>query len=224
MKVARDAYTLIIPTILIIIMFFILKIVIGSIIAIIFLCFTIYFFRDPERKFSDEPGSIISPADGKIVTIDEVEAPDNPLPNPPPSSGGGKGEGKKMRRIGIFMSIFDVHINRSPFQGTISFLKYNKGKFLNALNDKSSEKNENNIIGIDIGGETIFVKQIAGIIARRIVCRVKIGDKIQKGKRLGMIKFGSRVEAYLPIGSNIAVKLGDKVKAGESIIGYVQYS
>jgi phosphatidylserine decarboxylase len=210
MKVAKEAYALIIPTILIIIVFSLLKIVVVSIIVFVFLCFTIYFFRDPERKFSDEQGSIISPADGKIVTLDEVDAPDK--------------SGKKMRRVGIFMSIFDVHINRSPFQGTINLLKYNKGKFLNALNDKSSEKNENNIIGIDIGGETIFVKQIAGIIARRIVCRVKIDDEIQKGKRLGMIKFGSRVEAYLPIGSNITVKLGDKVKAGESIIGYVQYS
>jgi len=222
MKIAKEAYALIIPTILIIIVFSLLKIVVVSIIVFVFLCFTIYFFRDPERKFSDEQGSIISPADGKIVTLDEVDAPDNPLPNPPPSSWGGKGGGKKMKRVGIFMSIFDVHINRSPFQGTINLLKYNKGKFLNALNDKSSEKNENNIIGIDIGGETIFVKQIAGIIARRIVCRVKIDDEIQKGKRLGMIKFGSRVEAYLPIGSNITVKLGDKVKAGESIIGYVQ--
>jgi len=222
MKIVKDAYTLIIPTILIIIMFFMLKIIIGSIIAIIFLCFTIYFFRDPERKFPDEQGCIISPADGKIVIIDEVDAPDNPLPNPPPSSGGEFGGGKKMRRVGIFMSIFDVHINRSPFQGTISFLKYNKGKFLNALNDKSSEKNENNIIGINIGGETIFVKQIAGIIARRIVCRVKISDRIQKGERLGMIKFGSRVEAYLPFSSKITVKLGDNVQAGQSIIGYFE--
>ena len=100
-------------------------------------------------------------------------------------------------------------------------MKYNKGKFLNALNDKSSEKNENNIIGIDIGGETIFVKQIAGIIARRIVCRVKIGDKIQKGERLGMIKFGSRVEVYLPINARIVIKSDNNVKAGETVIGYI---
>lgn len=187
------------------IMFYLLKILVIPILAFIFLCFTIYFFRDPERKFPDEPNAIISPADGKVVTIDEVNAPDN--------------SGKKMKRVGIFMSIFDVHVNRSPYSGTINFIKYNKGKFLNALNDKSSEKNENNIIGIDIGSDTIFTKQIAGIIARRIVCRVKIDDKIQKGARLGMIKFGSRVEAYIPINSTVVVNLGDKVKAGETIIG-----
>jgi len=204
-KIAKDSFSLIIPTLLIMIMFYLLKIFVIPILAFIFLCFTIYFFRDPERKFPDELNAIISPADGKVVTIDETDAPDNSL--------------KKMKRVGIFMSIFDVHVNRSPYSGTINFIKYNKGKFLNALNDKSSDQNENNIIGINIGKETLFVKQIAGIIARRIVCRVKVNDKIQKGARLGMIKFGSRVEVYIPINSNVVVNLGDKVKAGETIIG-----
>lgn len=166
--------------------------------------FTFYFFRDPERSIPADEDAILSPADGKIVSIDTLEHA--PFIEGP------------ARRISIFLSIFDVHINRSPIAGTITYKHYNPGDFFPAYAPKASLKNEQNTIGIEKDGYKVLVKQIAGIIARRINCWKGIGDDLAGGERFGLIRFGSRTELYLPLNSSIVVKVGESVKGGSSII------
>ncbi len=174
--------------------------------AIFFLILTglvLNFFRDPERFVPEEKGAIISPADGKIVEITKSIDPIT---------------GEKKNKISIFMNIFNVHVNRAPVSGKIQKIRYIKGKFFNASFDKASSENERNILLIHSPHGDFTVVQIAGLIARRIVCWVKEGDDILKGQRIGMIKFGSRVDLYLPKGYEIIVQKGEKVLAGESIV------
>jgi phosphatidylserine decarboxylase len=163
------------------------------------------FFRDPERKIPDGPGVIVSPADGKVVQI-----LDKPVNSP---------LGEKSRQISIFLSVFDVHVNRAPMAGTVQEVLYNEGKFLAAWNDKASLDNERNRATIDDGGFRVAFTQIAGAIARRIVFTKKAGDRVERGERVGMIKFGSRVDIFLPPDVTLAVKVGDRVKGGSSVIG-----
>jgi phosphatidylserine decarboxylase len=167
--------------------------------------FTLYFFRDPERKIVAAPGQIVSPADGKIISIDEVE--------------GNEFLTERCRRISIFLSVLDVHINRAPLGGTVEMLNYRPGKFAIASTDEASRSNESNHIGI--GGEDIkiAVKQIAGIVARRIVCYCKPAQSVRTGERIGLIRFGSRTELCVPLDCEIYVKVGQKVKGGISLIG-----
>ena len=175
------------------------------------LVFVIYFFRDPERAYPEGEGALISPADGTIVEITDVFE-DNFL----------KSEAIK---ISIFMSVASVHVNRVPFTGVVRYIKHKSGKFLDARIPKCSEFNEQNILGLTLNkSETkIVVKQIAGQIARRIVCDCEIGQELQKGRRYGMIKFGSRLEVFLPkeLGFDLAVKIGQKVSAGETVLGTI---
>jgi len=168
--------------------------------------FVIWFFRNPERTMPENPLQIISPADGKVIGIEEVA--------------GGQDPATSLLKISIFMNVFNVHVNRIPFSGEVFSINYKPGKFLSANLDKASEFNEKNtvLIRTDNGGE-IRVVQIAGLIARRIVCWLKAGMKVTKGERFGLIRFGSRVELFLPSGSIILVKKGDKVRAGETPIG-----
>lgn len=172
------------------------------------LLFTAYFFRDPERELPEMEGAFLSPADGKVVEIAEVY------------------EGDFIRnqalRISIFLSLFDVHINRAPVSGEVTFLNYKKGRFVAAMKAEASEVNESNSIGIIQGELKILVKQIAGVIARRIVCPLKLKDKVTAGERIGLIRFGSRTEIYLPPGSKIWVKKGSRVKGGETILGVLK--
>ena len=171
--------------------------------------FIIWFFRDPDRTTPNIKNKIISPADGKICLIDKSKPPKELLMD--------SGE---MFRICVFMNVFNVHINRSPVKGTIKKIVYKEGQFLNASLDKASEKNERNSLVIETeDNKEIIVTQIAGLIARRILSFVHDKDKIDIGERFGLIRFGSRVDIYLPEGSKAAVKIGDKVKAGETIIG-----
>ena len=171
--------------------------------------FTIWFFRDPDRKTPNIKNKIISPADGKICLIDKAKPPKELLM-----------DSKEMFRICVFMNVFNVHINRSPIKGTIREIVYKEGQFLNASLDKASEKNERNSLVIKTeDNKEIIVTQIAGLIARRILSFVHDKDKIDIGERFGLIRFGSRVDIYLPEGSKAAVKIGDTVKAGETIIG-----
>ena len=171
--------------------------------------FIIWFFRDPDRTTPNIKNKIISPADGKICLIDKAKPPKELLMN--------SGE---MFRICVFMNVFNVHINRSPVKGTIKKIVYKEGQFLNASLDKASEKNERNSLVIETeDNKEIIVTQIAGLIARRILSFVHDKDKIDIGERFGLIRFGSRVDIYLPEGSKAAVKIGDTVKAGETIIG-----
>ena len=168
-----------------------------------------YFFRDPERITPDKKNLIISPADGKILSIDEVESPENLV------------DKKKiiMRKVSVFMDVFNVHVNRIPISGKISWLKYVPGIFLNASLDKSHEDNERMITKIEVNKNlNIYVVQIAGLIARRIKCDLVENQSVEVGDRFGLIRFGSRVDVYFPISYEIKVLKGQTVLSGETIL------
>lgn len=170
--------------------------------------FIIWFFRNPERYFQDEEKALISPADGKVIKIENVEV-------------NGTISGK-FKKVSIFMNVLNVHVNRSPYDGKIEAINYHEGKFVSANLDKASLDNERSEVMIRTeDGRVIWTVQIAGLIARRIVCWVRPGDILRKGERFGLIRFGSRVDLYLPEDTNISVNLKDKVKAGETILGYL---
>jgi len=179
--------------------------------AVIFAAITIFiicFFRNPERYFLDDGKIVICPADGKVIRIEEVDI-DGTITG-------------RFKKISIFMNVFNVHVNRSPYKGKVETIAYHKGKFLSANLDKASAENERNEIMIRTeDGRVLWVVQIAGLIARRIVCWTREGARIEKGERFGLIRFGSRVEVFLPSDSRVVVHLGDKVKAGQTTIGYL---
>ncbi|MFQ6031866.1 MAG: phosphatidylserine decarboxylase family protein [Candidatus Zixiibacteriota bacterium] len=187
---------------------------IGAIIFFIFALFFLLFFRDPERKIPEGENLVLAPADGKVILIKPCEA----------SFGFGNLEfmGGGGTLVSVFMSLFDVHINRVPISGVVKYFKYSPGKFSPAFTDKASSKNEQTELGLENEHGKIVLKQIAGIIARRIVCKLKQGDLVKAGDRFGMIKFGSRLDLFLPENVQLRVKLNDKVKAGETIIGIFQ--
>ena len=174
-------------------------------VAALALCwFSLHFFRDPERVTPHAPGLAVSPADGKVVRIEERR---DPL------------SGEKRVCISNFMNVFSVHVNRAPVSGTVEGLLYRPGKFLNAAVDKASSENERCACLLrDADGNTWTCVQIAGLIARRIICRAAVGDSLSRGQRFGMIRFGSRVDLYVPEGYLPAVCIGEKVFAGQSII------
>jgi phosphatidylserine decarboxylase len=179
--------------------------------ALVFLVptiFTVWFFRNPERKVPGEEKAVISPADGKVLKVEEL-VEDEIL-------------GEPVRKVSIFMNVFNVHVNRMPYTGTIRKIRYTPGKFLSANLDKASRLNERNAVLLETdGGLKILTTQIAGLVARRIVCWVKEGMSVKKGERFGMIRFGSRLEVFMPPDVRVAVKKGDAVRAGETIIGYL---
>ena len=176
--------------------------------GLIFALFTLWFFRDPDRTIPPEAiadaSIVISPADGKIVQM-EVENERHYL----------KGESK---RVSIFLSPIDVHVNRTPVSGVVEFYEYVPGDYLVAYHPKSSEKNEHSRIGVKTEYGKVFYKQIVGLVARRIVCELKVGDTIQVGDKIGMMKFGSRMDIAMEPDAEILVKIGDRVVAGETII------
>ena len=184
--------------------FFITKIIFY--IFIFISLFTLWFFRDPERYFDSKDNQVLSAADGKICFIGEEN---------PPSETQFK---EKMKKISIFMNVFNVHVNRSPVDGNIEKIIYKNGKFFNASLDKASEHNERNSFIIETNTDKIVVVQIAGLIARRILSFISEGHKIDKGERIGLIRFGSRVDIYLPPSYEIKVNHDDIVIAGETII------
>ncbi|MBI1954472.1 MAG: phosphatidylserine decarboxylase [Proteobacteria bacterium] len=170
----------------------------------------IYFFRNPERVIPSREGLIVSPADGKIVSIQKMI---------PPSS---LGDTERFR-ISIFLNIFDVHVNRIPIKGKVRKIYYHQGKFFNASLDKASELNERNTLVIDLLNQDIAVTQIAGLIARRIRCDVKENDLVETGQYFGLIRFGSRVDLYLPIGVEPLVYVGQRTIAGETVLADLNY-
>ena len=172
------------------------------------LLFVTWFFRDPERVIPEDPNAIVSPGDGKIV---EIVPEQDPLL-----------EKDGYTRISVFLNVFNVHVNRVPIAGKILAYRYNKGKFLIAASPKASMDNEQSAILLNNGHVTLLVKQIAGLIARRIVCYAKEGDKFQRGQRYGLIRFGSRMDVFVPEGTEIKVAIGDIVSGGSSIIGYLK--
>ena len=167
--------------------------------------FFLWFFRDPERAVPEELGALVSPADGKVTDISMVNVDNN-----------------QRTRISIFLSVFDVHVNRSPIAGTITDVRYQRGRFLDARNKLSAEQNEQNIVTVEGESHTVIFKQIAGLLARRIVFYPKVGDRVERGQRVGLIKFGSRVDVLLDPASSLKVKVGDRVRGGSSVLGYLE--
>ena len=163
--------------------------------------FVFYFFRDPERVIPTEPGAVVSPADGRIVLI--TDEPNN---------------GKPGKRVSIFLAIWNVHVNRSPEAGTITGMDYRPGKFLAAMVARASAENEQNVISLSTATGEMMFKQIAGLIARRVVCWKKPGDVVARGERIGLVRFGSRVDLWVPRDAEVLVKLGDNVKGGSSVL------
>ena len=176
-----------------------------AIIPVLLAAFFLWFFRDPGRAIPAGNGLIVSPGDGHVTETACIITPEGPR-----------------QRISIFLSVFDVHVNRSPISGVLSQVRYQKGQFLNAMNPASAERNEQNMVtvrgeGADAGFEVTF-KQIAGLIARRIVFRCKEGQTVERGQRVGLIKFGSRVDVLLPAAAQLQVKVGQRVKGGASVL------
>jgi phosphatidylserine decarboxylase len=164
--------------------------------------FFFIFFRDPEREIPTGPGLIVSPGDGKVEEAEWIE-----------TTAGAR------FRVSIFLSVFDVHVNRVPISGRVTLMEYREGQFLNAMSPESAILNEQTLIVIDDGTSSVSFKQIAGLLARRIICDVKTGDMVQRGQRMGMIKFGSRVDVLMPADVELRVKPGDRVQGGKSILG-----
>lgn len=163
--------------------------------------FFLWFFRDPSRSIPAGEGLIVSPADGVVTEAEWVE-----------TTGGSK------LRVSIFLNVFDVHVNRSPIAGTVTLVEHREGGFMNAMKPESGLTNEQTLIQIDGGGYEVAFKQIAGLLARRIVCNLKVGDTVQRGQRMGLIKFGSRCDVLMPAEADLKVKIGSRVKGGSSLL------
>lgn len=168
--------------------------------------FSLWFFRDPERRIPSDAGALVSAADGRVVVVDEVDEPTF--------------VGGRALRVGVFLSVFDVHVNRAPEAGVVRHLRYTPGRFLDARDPRSRSENEANAIGIELDdGSRLLVRQVAGLIARRIVCAVKEGERVARGQRIGMIKFGSYTEVLAPAAAfEPLVRPGDRVKGGASLV------
>jgi len=210
MRIVKDGWKFIIPLLMLaVILFFFWKI--ASLFLLALAALTLFFFRDPERKVPQGKDLILSPADGKVMDISEVEEE--------------KFLRSRVKVVKIFMSIFNVHVQRSPVKGKVEWIKHKPGKFTAAYTEEASGENESNLIGIknsdqpDSNKDRILVKQVAGRVARRICCWCKKGDNLIAGQRIGMIRFGSRAEVYLPQEIEIKVKKGDKVVGGETLLG-----
>jgi phosphatidylserine decarboxylase len=166
--------------------------------------FFLWFFRDPTREIPTGAGQVVSPADGVVTEAQWIET----------------GSGSRLR-LSIFLNVFDVHVNRSPVSGTVKLVEFREGGFLNAMNPESVLTNEQTLVVIDAGGYDVSFKQIAGLLARRIVCNVKAGDTVQRGQRVGLIKFGSRVDVLMPAEANLKVKMGSRVRGGSTVLAVV---
>jgi phosphatidylserine decarboxylase len=176
-----------------------------AIFPLVLAAFFLWFFRDPERTIPQEAGALVSPGDGKVTDVSPVTSGSN-----------------RLTRISIFLSVFNVHVNRSPVTGTIREIRYQRGKYLNAMNHASAEENEQNIVTVEGDGQTVVFKQIAGLLARRIVFHPKVGDRLERGQRVGLIKFGSRVDVLFDASATLKVKVGDRVKGGASVLAHLQ--
>src|SRR5437868_63796 len=172
--------------------------------TLVLAAFFLSFFRDPDRQVPSTAGAVVSPADGKVTEVANLEV-----------------AGVPRTRISIFMNVFDVHVNRSPIAGTIKNVRYQKGQFRNAMGPSCVEHNEQNIVTVEADGQSVVFKQIAGLLARRIVFNKNIGDRVERGERVGLIKFGSRVDVILDAASTVHVKVGERVKGGFSVLAYL---
>jgi phosphatidylserine decarboxylase len=175
-----------------------------TLIPVLLAAFFLWFFRDPARRIPDGEGIIVSPADGKVEEADWIETT----------------AGSRVR-VTIFLNVFDVHVNRVPAEGVISLLEYREGHFMNALKPESAVHNEQTLVTIENANYSVSFKQIAGLLARRIVCNLQVGQRVERGQRMGMIKFGSRCDVLLPASVDLRVKAGDRVKGGSSVLAVV---
>jgi len=166
--------------------------------------FFLWFFRDPERVIPAEAGAVVSPADGKVTDVSTIDF-----------------EGRPRARISIFLSVFDVHVNRSPIAGVVTGVEYRHGRFRNALSAASAVENEQNIVTVEGDGHSVIFKQIAGVLARRIVFTKGLGDRVERGERVGLIKFGSRTDVLLDPGADVHVAVGDCVHGGSSVLAHL---
>jgi phosphatidylserine decarboxylase len=173
-----------------------------GVLPLLLAAFFLWFFRDPERAIPASPGVVVSCADGKVTDVSTIQS-----------------EGRPLTRISIFLNVFNVHVNRAPISGVITDLEYKRGKFQNAMSAASAEMNEQSICTLQgDDGQIVVFKQIAGLLARRIVFSYKIGNRVERGQRVGLIKFGSRCDVILPAEAEVAVKVGDHVAGGSSIL------
>jgi phosphatidylserine decarboxylase len=172
-----------------------------AIVPLLLAAFFLWFFRDPERAIPSGSGLVVSPADGLVTSVTSVSTP----------------EGDKLK-LSVFLSVFNVHVNRSPIAGVVSGVHYQRGLYLNAMNPDSADKNEQNAVTVTGDGYEVVFKQIAGLLARRIVFTKRVGDRVERGERVGLIKFGSRVDIILPGNATLSVKKGDRVKGGASVL------
>lgn len=175
-----------------------------AIIPILLAAFFLWFFRDPERAIPSEPGAVVSPGDGKVTDISTVRI----------------GNEERLR-FSIFLSVFNVHVNRAPIAGVVRDIRYQRGKFLDARSPQCADQNEQNAVTVEGDGQTVVFKQIAGLLARRIVFNPTVGDRLERGQRVGLIKFGSRVDVVLDASARANVKVGEVVKGGATILAYL---
>jgi phosphatidylserine decarboxylase len=176
-----------------------------AVIPLLLAAFFLWFFRDPERRIPAIQGAIVSPADGKVTDISVIQV-----------------NGEQRTRISIFLNVFNVHVNRSPVTGVIEAVEYHKGKFVNAMDAASADQNEQNVVTVRGDAGTLVFKQIAGLLARRIVFTRKVGDRVERGERVGLIKFGSRTDVIFAADVEMKVRVGDHVKGGSSVLAIAQ--
>src|SRR5215468_3248717 len=193
--IARDAFQFLIPLLLITVAAFWLHSFVIGVILLVLMSFVAFFFRNPRRAIPADPSVIVSPADGKVVKVEQVG---------------------NVTKMSIFLSLFNVHVNRSPIAGTIEAVDYRKGSFKAAYNHAASIENERNVVMVSDGRIKIVFTQIAGVVARRIVFWKRVGDAVQKGELVGLIRFGSRVDILFPAGTEVTVAVGDRVRGGSS--------
>ena len=207
MKLASEGY----PYIIIFAATTIVALLLGGkwmvMVSFVITVFMVYFFRDPEREIPEGEGLFVSPADGRIILIKDVFEKEHLK--------------AAVIEISIFMSPFNVHVSRAPCDGKIKGIRHNKGKFIAAYKDEASFKNENIEMTLETKYGDMLVRQVAGYVARRAVCRANTGDSLKRGERYGIIKFSSRLDVYIPKDTAVKVKLGDRVKAGETVIGVI---
>jgi phosphatidylserine decarboxylase len=201
----RDGYFYALPLIVAAILLGWLTNLAWAVIPVLLAAFFLWFFRDPERVIPQDPGAVVSPGDGKVTDVSPVMV-----------------GGDKQLRLSIFLSVFNVHVNRSPIAGTVREVRYQRGRFLDARNPACAEQNEQNIVTVEGDGQRVIFKQIAGLLARRIVFDPKVGDRLERGQRVGLIKFGSRVDVLFDASAQLNVKVGDNVLGGATILAYLQ--
>ncbi len=206
--VASEGWPFIIPLAVVTALLFALGWKNAGVVLLVLTLFVLFFFRDPERAVPGGEGVVVSPADGKVIVIKDIHEPDYLK--------------EDVKQISIFLSVFNVHVNRIPVEGTVEVVKYNPGKFHVASVDKASLMNEQTAMVIAKGRNKVLVKQIAGLIARRIICYAKPGDTVTKGERYGLIRFGSRVDIFLPKNAELKVKLGDRIEGARDVIAVLK--